>query len=66
MATRLDQIYRQRVLFDVNNKKHIDQYAKFLRDSKWEAPGCPFSLEYPWMSIPDMIKDKLVRKFLKV
>jgi len=51
--------------FDLNNKDHIQLYRDFLISSKW-TNGCPFALEYPWANVPDMIKDKLVKFYLKV
>ena len=32
----------------------------------WGKDGCPFILEFPYMTIPDMIRDKLIHKILKV
>jgi len=53
--------------FDMNKKEDVEIYKHFLINNNWKITGsCPFELEYPWNSVPDMIKDKLVRKFLKV
>lgn len=57
---------RVRAKFDLRNKDHIQSFKRYLEQRKWGASGCPFELEYPWTSIPDMIKDKLVRHYLKV
>ena len=57
---------RSHVYFDVKNKEHVNIYKGFLANSKWGADGCPFELEEPFISIPSMIQDKLVRHFLKV
>ena len=62
----LDKIIKPKHLFSVNSKKDVDMYANFLRTGAWGREGCPFILEYPYLTIPDMIKDKLVHKFLKV
>jgi hypothetical protein len=51
----------------MNNKEDVEIYKHFLVHNDWKIVGsCPFELEYPYTSVPDMIKDKLVRKFLKV
>lgn len=55
---------KERVKFNVNNKQHVELYKKFLETHMWD--GCPFELEFPYTTIPDMIKDKLIHKFLKV
>jgi hypothetical protein len=53
--------------FDLNSKKDVDIYKHFLKNNNWKITGsCPFEIEYPYLSVPDMIKDKLVRKYLKV
>lgn len=52
--------------FDVNNKVDIDTFTKFIKTSKWGSNGCPFILEYPYLSVPDMIKDKLISVFLNI
>ena len=57
---------KERVTFDVKNKQHVEMYRGFLVNSYWGITGCPFELEFPYLSIPDMIKDKLIKKFLKV
>ncbi len=55
----------ERVKFDPSNKKHVQIYKQFLISNSWKS-GCPFKLEAPWISVPDMIKDRLIRKLLKV
>lgn len=56
---------RSLITFDKNNKDHVQSFKKFLVQSHWQG-GCPFDLEYPWNSVPDMIKDKLIRHYLKI
>jgi len=56
----------KKVQFDVNNEEHIDRFKQFFVNKSWGSKGCPFDLEYPWLNIPDMIKDKLIRKMLNV
>ena len=62
----LAQVQRQRVRFSPEDKKHIDQYRKFVVKRKWENPGRPYELEWPYLSIPDMIKDKIINHYLKI
>ena len=53
--------------FDINSKQDIEIYKHFFVNKDWKITGsCPFQLEYPYLSVPDMIKDKLIKKFLKV
>jgi hypothetical protein len=52
--------------FDVNNKKDLDIYKKFLTKGGWGAEGCPFVIEHPYVSIPYMIQEKIVKNLLNV
>ena len=53
--------------FDINSKDDIDIFKYFLVNHDWRITGtCPFELEFPYLTVPDMIKDKLIHKFLKV
>lgn len=63
----LDGIIRQKSLFNINDQKDIEAYAKFLKTGSWNhTKGCPFILEFPYLTVPDMIKDKMIHKLLKV
>ena len=52
--------------FDVNNKKDVEMYRSFLTTRRWGVNGCPFVLEFPHLTIPDMIKDKMMNKYMKI
>jgi hypothetical protein len=54
----------ERKTFDVNNREHLNEFKFFIENERW-TDGCPFMLEWPHTSIPDMIKDKIVRKMLQ-
>lgn len=55
---------RQREKFDINNALHLQYVRDFITNNKWGPNGCPFELERPWLSVPTMISDRLVAKFL--
>ena len=57
---------KQRRPFNVNSQEDCGTFAKFLKTGCWGKDGCPFTIEDPWLSIPDMIKDKLARKHLGI
>ena len=52
--------------FDINSKKDIELYRSFLTNRRWGGTGCPFVLEFPHLTIPDMIKDKMMHKYMKI
>ena len=62
----LDSIVKPKVYFDVNNAKHIKLYRSFVLHKAWGTDCCPFICEFPFLTIPDMIQEKLIYKFLKV
>jgi hypothetical protein len=61
ILNKLNQsILLKREVFDAKNPKHIEEVKYFMKNSKWNGI-CPFFLEWPYLTIPDMIKDKIVR-----
>lgn len=66
MATVLDKIMQPKRFFDVESDKDIKVFTNFLKKNAWGKECCPFELEEPYLTVPDMIKDKLIHKFLKV
>ena len=62
----LDKIVRTKRNFDVNNKKDVALYRTFIIEGRWGVEGCPFALEYPYLTVPDMIKDKMVHKIFGI
>ena len=63
--TELQTLANQKYLFDPRNKYHINLFRYFLNEKRWGAP-CPFLLEEPYVTIPDMIKDKYIKYQLGV
>ena len=62
----LETFVKQKRFFNVNNRKDVKVFRNFLMTHAWGKDGCPFILESPYMTIPDMIRDKLIHKILKV
>ena len=62
----LDNLIKQRYPFDINNEKHLSIYANFMKTGGWSRGGCPFILEHPYKSIPEMINVKLVYSSLNI
>ena len=66
MIKTLEGLRKQKRYFDINSKADIELYRQYLINNAWGGNGCPFILEFPALTVPDMIKDRLIRKFLKV
>lgn len=62
----LDTIIKPKRIFNVKSKEDVALYTEFLKKFRWGTNGCPFTLEYPYLTVPDMIKDKLIHHFLNV
>ena len=45
--------------FDPENREDLKIYKHFLETGSWGKTPCPFELEWPWLSIPDMISHKI-------
>jgi hypothetical protein len=52
--------------FDPSNKADLAIFKEFLETGRWGLNGCPFLLTWPYLTIPDMIKDKVTKHVLKV
>jgi hypothetical protein len=63
--TELQTLANQKYLFNPKNKEHVFLLKQFLQSYKWGKP-CPFLLEEPYVTIPDMIKDKYIKYQLGV
>ena len=62
----LETLVRRRRFFDPMKKKDITAARYFVEKHSWGNDGCPFILEYPYITIPDMIRDKLIHKSLGI
>lgn len=60
------QIKNSKRLFDCNNETDVEAYKSFLKTNSWGKNACPFVLEFPYLTVPDMIKDKMIHHLLKV
>jgi len=55
----------QRHQFDPSNKDDLKLVRKYLHNYSWGNNGCPFFLEWPYLDVPSMIKDKITEYTLK-
>jgi hypothetical protein len=62
----LEKFTKVKKQFDVHDPQHVEMFRMFMQYEKWGTSGCPFELEYPYLTVPDMIKDKIVRKYLNL
>lgn len=62
----LETLIRPKRFFKESSKQDIKLAKQFFQHHSWGTEGCPFILEYPYLTIPDMIKDKLIHKSLGI
>ena len=63
--TQHQSLKNPKFLFDPRNKYHITLFRYFLNENRWGTP-CPFLLEEPYLTIPDMLKDKYIKSQLGI
>lgn len=63
LNTLNQEIMKNRRVFDANSQDDLNEYSYFLKHNKWESI-CPFFLEWPYLTIPDMLKDKIIKNML--
>jgi len=49
---------KARVQFDPSNRKHMIDFARFVKYNSW-TNGCSYFLEDPFTDIPTMIRAKI-------
>ena len=59
------ELMSRKTTFDPKNEEHLDVFKSFLHKKRWGG-CCPFFLEWPYNSIPDMIKDKIIKDMFGV
>lgn len=45
--------------FNPKNKEDIAEFKYYYENNKWKS-NCPFILEWPYLNIPSMLKDKII------
>jgi hypothetical protein len=61
----LDLVQSQKRLFNPKSKTDLLAYKTFLKKG-WGVKGCPFLLVFPYMTVPNMIQDKIIHSVLGV
>ena len=51
-------VHKNRVAFNPKNRKHMLDFAKFVKYNNW-VDGCNYYLEEPYTDIPTMIQAKI-------
>ena len=52
--------------FNPGSKQDLAIFKEFLVTGRWGTTGCPFLLKWPFLTVPDMIKDKITKHVLNI
>ena len=63
MSYKLSEVTYIKENFDTNNLDHVKHYKYFLENSRWSG-SCPFRIEWPFVTVPELIKDRLIKRYL--
>jgi hypothetical protein len=66
MSNKLEMMFTPSKRKFEGSKEDIEITKSFLVKKQWGNKGCPFYLEWPYLTIPDMLKDKLTRHYLQI
>lgn len=63
----LEQLIRKKRYFDEYKKSDVKSAKIFFQTNSWRhEKTCPFILEYPYLTVPDMIKDRIICKMFGI
>lgn len=63
MSYKLSEVTFLKENFDPMNVNHVNHYKYFIENNRWNGP-CPFRIEWPFVTIPDLIKDRLIKTYI--
>jgi hypothetical protein len=67
MSTKIELFSAyQRHFFDPTAKADMKLAKDFFIKHAWGSNGCPFFLEVPWLNVPDMLKDRIMKYHLDI
>jgi hypothetical protein len=66
MINTFQKNFQNKRIFNPSDKKDMECFKKFIKQGRWDANGCPFMLENPYISIPHMIQDKIVKNIFRI
>jgi hypothetical protein len=64
---KLENVIRnKRNNFDPDFSDDMMVAKEYLMTNRWGSQGCPFFLEWPYLDIPSMLKDKITKHALGI
>jgi len=66
MNNKLESFFSNKRNFSAHSKEDMKLAKLFLSKNMWGQKGCPFYLEWPYVDMPSMLKDKITKHYLKI
>lgn len=63
MSYKLSEVTYVKENFDPSNLDHVKHYKYFIENNRWSG-SCPFRIEWPFVTVPELIKDRLIKTYL--
>lgn len=64
VAFKLSHVHWQKRYFNPYSKQDIQEYKYFLDNNRWDGL-CPFQLEWPFLTVIEMVKTKLIEAHIE-
>ena len=66
MSNKLEMMFASKKRKFEATKEDIEIAKKYILKKQWGNEGCPFYLEWPYLTIPDMLKDRITKYYLNI
>lgn len=51
-------------IFDPRNRDDLLEYRHFITKGSWKNGTCPFQLQWPYLTIPNMLHEMVARHYV--
>jgi hypothetical protein len=51
-------------IFDPRNREDLLEYKHFITKGKWKNGTCPFQLQWPYLTIPNMLHEMVAKHYV--
>ena len=51
-------------IFDPRNREDLLEYKYFITKGHWKSGSCPFQLQWPYLTVPNMLHETIARHYV--
>lgn len=55
---------KPRRVFDPKNRDDLLEYKYFITKGHWKGGSCPFQLQWPYLTIPNMLHEMIAKHYV--